>query len=136
MNRSPIKTLPYAFTEHGALMVAGILNTPRAIEMSLFVVRAFVKLREVLSAHKELSHKLDELERNVGKHDEAIKAIILTIRKLMEQKQKRKQGGSVSKEIRKSDIEAEYLDAMRRFQKFEGLIPAAIHGRTVNFKDD
>ena len=117
-------------------MVAGILNTPRAIEMSLFVVRAFVKLREVLSAHKELSHKLDELERNVGKHDEAIKAIILTIRKLMEQKQKRKQGGSVSKEIRKSDIEAEYLDAIRRFQKFEGLIPAAIHGRTVNFKDD
>jgi hypothetical protein len=84
------KVLPFAFTEHGAIMIATILNTPRAVEMSVFVVRAFVRLREMLSERKELSRKLEELERKIGKHDEAIKTIILSIRGLMVQKTKKK----------------------------------------------
>jgi hypothetical protein len=76
--------LPYAFTEHGAIMAASVLNTPRAIETSVYVVRAFVKLREVLSTHKELAGKLAELERKVGSHDAAIQSLVAAIRRLME----------------------------------------------------
>lgn len=77
------RNLPYAFTEHGAIMVASILNSPRAVEMSIFVVRAFIKLRELLYTHKQLAQKLIELEQNLGNHDKAIATIILTIRELM-----------------------------------------------------
>src|ERR1700685_3004017 len=54
---------PFAFTEHGAIMAATILNSPRAVEMSVFVVRAFVRLRELLASNSALARKLDELER-------------------------------------------------------------------------
>ncbi len=54
--------LPYVFTEHGAIMAATILNSPRATEMSVFIVRAFVELCEALSTHEELAKRLDELE--------------------------------------------------------------------------
>ena len=57
------KYLPHAFTEHGAIMAATILNSPRATDVSVYVVRAFVRLRETLSAHKELAAKLEELEQ-------------------------------------------------------------------------
>jgi hypothetical protein len=60
------KYLPTAFTEHGAIMAATILNTPRAIEMSVYVVRAFVKLRELLSLHAELARKPASLEKSVA----------------------------------------------------------------------
>src|SRR5262249_45057187 len=59
------KYAPYAFTEHGAIMAATILNSPRAIEVSVFVVRAFVKLRQLALDHKELAAKLAELERKL-----------------------------------------------------------------------
>jgi len=79
---------PFAFTEHGAIMAASVLNAPRAIEMSVFVVRAFVSLRETIAGHRELKAQLETLERHVGKkffeHDEAIKAIVRAIRELME----------------------------------------------------
>jgi hypothetical protein len=65
-------------------MAASVLNTPRAIETSVFVVRAFVKLREFLSTHKELAGKLAELERKVGSHDAAIQSLVTAIRRLME----------------------------------------------------
>jgi phage regulator Rha-like protein len=74
---------PYAFTEHGAIMVANVLNTPRAMEVSVYVVRAFVKLREMLATHKELAHKLAELERKLETHDEAIRSLVSAIRQLM-----------------------------------------------------
>ena len=78
------RALPYAFTEHGALMAASVLNTPRAVEVSLFVVRAFVQLRETLGAHKELAKRLDELEsrieRKFSSHDQAIAGILDAIR--------------------------------------------------------
>ena len=57
------KYLPYAFTEHGAIMAATILNSPRATEVSVYVVRAFVRLREVLASNKELAKRLDDLEQ-------------------------------------------------------------------------
>ena len=75
--------LPYAFTEHGAIMAATILNTPRAMEMSVFIVRAFVQLREALATHRQVAQKLDELERKVSSHDKAIAGVIDAIRQLM-----------------------------------------------------
>ena len=77
------KTLPYAFTEHGALMVATVLNTQRAVEISLYVVRAFVKLRELLASNKELAAKLNELEHKLESHDQAIAGLINAMRELM-----------------------------------------------------
>ncbi len=73
---------PFAFTEHGAIMAATILNSPRAVEMSVFVVRAFVRLREILASNSALARKLDELERKYQHHDEAITTILSAIRKL------------------------------------------------------
>jgi len=62
-------TLPYAFTEHGAIMAAAVLNTPLAVEVSVYVVRAFVRLREVLAGNKALAKKLNTLESKVETHD-------------------------------------------------------------------
>ena len=81
------KYLPYAFTEHGAIMAATILNSPRATEVSVYVVRAFVELRELLTGNKELALKLAELEsrieRKLDSHDQAIAGLINAIRELM-----------------------------------------------------
>jgi len=77
------KYMPYAFTEHGALMLGNVLKSERAVEVSLMVVRAFVHLRELVSGHKELSQKLNQLERKVGAHDKAIAELINAIRQLM-----------------------------------------------------
>lgn len=74
---------PYAFTEHGAIMAATVLNSPRAVEVSVYVVRAFVRLRRMLAGHKELAAKLDKLERKVGGHDRQIIALVDAIRQLM-----------------------------------------------------
>jgi hypothetical protein len=92
-NRSQIATgsqkhrdprfLPYAFTEHGALMAANVLSSTQAVEMSVLVVRAFVRMRHILTAHKELTRQLSELERKIGTHDEQIQVIFEAIRRLM-----------------------------------------------------
>lgn len=75
-HRDP-RLLPYAFTEHGAVMAANVLNSERAVAMSVYVVRAFVKLREVLASSDELAKKLDALERKLtGRLDTREKAII------------------------------------------------------------
>jgi hypothetical protein len=71
-----------AFTEHGAIMAATVLNSPRAIDVSVHVVRAFVQLRETLAANKALAQRLDELERRVGAHDRSITEILAAIRQL------------------------------------------------------
>lgn len=78
------RTRPYAFTEHGAIMAANVVNTPRAIQVGVYVVRAFVKLRAWLASHAELALKLAELERRVESHDEAIRSLVAAIRQLME----------------------------------------------------
>jgi hypothetical protein len=77
------KTLPYAFTEHGTIMAASILNSQRAIDVSLFVVRAFVRLRDFVATRKALSLKLEELERKVATHDESIRSVFQALRQLM-----------------------------------------------------
>ena len=74
---------PYAFTEHGALMLASVLNSRRAVDVSVFVVRAFVRLREMLSSHRELAKKVAELERKSKGHDEQIRSLVGAIRQLM-----------------------------------------------------
>jgi hypothetical protein len=74
---------PLAFTEHGAIMAATVLNSPRAVEMSVYVVRAFVRLRELLASNTVLARKLNELEGKLKNHDEAIVAILSAIRELM-----------------------------------------------------
>src|SRR5689334_7425856 len=74
--------LPHVFTEHGAIMAATILNTLQATDVSVFVVRAFVRLREMVAANKELSKKLDELEHRVSHHDETLTNIVKAIREL------------------------------------------------------
>jgi hypothetical protein len=83
---------PYAFTEHGAIMAATILNSPRAVQMSLYVVRAFVKLREVLASNRDLAQKLDQLERRLRTHDGAIMEILKAIRELMNPPQRKHRG--------------------------------------------
>ena len=77
------KFLPLAFTEHGSIMAATILNSTRAIEVSVYVVRAFVRLRELLASNKELARRLDQLEKKLGSHDQAIAGLVNTIRSLM-----------------------------------------------------
>jgi hypothetical protein len=76
--------LPLAFTEHGAIMAASVLHTPLAAEMSVFVVRAFVRMRCLLATHSGLAAKLAELERRVGAHDDALRELVAAIRQLLE----------------------------------------------------
>jgi hypothetical protein len=78
---------PRAFTEHGAIQASNILNTVQAVEMGVYVVRAFVKLRELLASNAELARRLDELEARLQKklttHDEAIAAMLSAMRQLL-----------------------------------------------------
>lgn len=84
------RKLPYVFTEHGAIMLASVLNTIIAVRASIQVVRVFVHLREILSTHKELAYKLNELERKIEKHDDEIRSIFEAIRQLMTPPEKTK----------------------------------------------
>jgi hypothetical protein len=77
------RTLATAFTERGALMAASVLNSPKAVEMSIQVVRAFVRLRHFLASHHQLAAKLDELERKIATHDTRIVALFDAVRGLM-----------------------------------------------------
>ena len=72
--------MPYAFTEHGAIMAANVLNSPGAIQASVEVVRTFVKLRQMLASNAELARRLDELE---SKYDRQFKVVFAAIRQLM-----------------------------------------------------
>ena len=81
---------PYAFTEHGAIMAATVLNSERAVQMSVFVVRAFVRLREMLATNRRLAGKIDELENRLDTNDSVILDIIAPIKELMTPKKKRR----------------------------------------------
>ncbi|MBE7501887.1 MAG: ORF6N domain-containing protein [Verrucomicrobiales bacterium] len=78
------RKLPWAFTEHGAIMLASVLNSPVAIEASVRVVRAFLSMREQLAASHELARKLIEVESHLAEHDEALKTLFAAIRRLIE----------------------------------------------------
>lgn len=90
------RKLPWAFTEHGAIQAANVLNSPRAVAMGVYVVRAFVKLRELLVTNRELARRLDELETRLDKrftdHDKAIAAILTAIRELMRPPEPQRRG--------------------------------------------
>jgi hypothetical protein len=77
------RKLPTVFTEHGAIMAANVLNSRRAIEASVYVVRAFVRLRQIMATNLEMADKLAELDRKVTGHDEAIQSLVRAIRQLM-----------------------------------------------------
>jgi hypothetical protein len=75
--------LPFAFTEHGAIMAATVLNSRRAVEMSIFVVRAFVRMRAALASSQKIIAKLRDIEKRVGDHDSDIREIMDAIREMM-----------------------------------------------------
>lgn len=77
------KALPYAFTEHGAIMAASILNSHTAVEVSVFVVRAFVKLRRSLASRGALTRRIAELEKRLSHHDRQIASIVQAIKQLI-----------------------------------------------------
>jgi phage regulator Rha-like protein len=81
--RGGARHLPYVFTEHGALMLGNVLKSSKAVEMSIVVVRAFVRMRQMLSTNIQMAHKLAEIDRRVSGHDENIKGLIVAIRRLM-----------------------------------------------------
>lgn len=89
------RTLPYAFTEHGAIMLASVLNSPIAVDMSVQIVRAFVIMRAQINSSQRISKKITELETKVSEHDENFKFIFDSIRKLLieDDKAKKKQIG-------------------------------------------
>lgn len=77
------KYLPYAFSEHGAIMAASVLNSPKAVEMSVFVVRAFVKMREQLAANAEILRRLAEIDKTLLEHNDALRTIWNQLRPLL-----------------------------------------------------
>ena len=90
----------FAFTEQGISMLSSVLNSYRAIQVNIAIIRTFVKLRQIISGHKELAHKLTELEHKFEKHDEDIIAIFNAIRQIMkdEEDKPKKQWGFVKHE--------------------------------------
>lgn len=74
---------PFAFTEHGAVMLATILNSPMAVAASIQVVRAFVRLRTILLEHKDLAQKIEQLEEKFGEHDKKFDAVFAALRQLL-----------------------------------------------------
>lgn len=83
IGRGGRRYLPFVFTEHGALMAATVLDSPRAVEVSIFVVRAFVELRRIIFDSDALGRRFDELERKLSTHDQAIAGILTAIRQMM-----------------------------------------------------
>ena len=77
------RKLPYVFTEQGVAMLSSVINSKRAIQVNIVIMRAFVKLRELLLTHKELAVKIDELEKKYEGHEEAIQQIFEAIRQLL-----------------------------------------------------
>ena len=77
------KYLPYAFTEQGVAMLSSVLNSERAIQVNIVIMRAFVKLKQVLATHRTLARKLEELEHRLEGHDQEIRSLFDAIRQLM-----------------------------------------------------
>ena len=75
---------PYAFTQEGIAMLSSVLNSPRAVQVNIAIMRAFVKLRELMISHKDLARKIEELEGKFNQHDENFIIVFKTIKKLLE----------------------------------------------------
>src|SRR6266404_1936915 len=81
--RMGVRRRPYAFTEQGVAMLSSVLNSRRAIDVNVAIMRAFVRLRQILSTNKELAAKLEKMERKLGEHDEHFRVVFDAIRQLM-----------------------------------------------------
>ncbi len=79
-----IKYLPYVFTEQGVAMLSSVLNSEKAIQVNILIMRAFTKLREIILTHKELDEKIEVLENKYAEHDQTIKTIFEAIKQLLE----------------------------------------------------
>lgn len=82
-NRGGRRYLPYVFTEHGVSMLSAVLNTEQAIKVSILIIDTFVKLREMLSSHKEIMLKLEDIEKRIGGHDEDIRTLFQALREIL-----------------------------------------------------
>ena len=100
------KYLPNAFTEHGAIMAANVLNSPRSVEMSIYVIRAFIKMRAVLAGQADLARRLAEIEKSLIGHDAALRDLYSKIRPLLlpPPEPKRREIGFHVKQVRESGI--------------------------------
>lgn len=85
-----VKYLPYAFNEQGIAMLSSVLRSERAIQVNILIIKTFVRLRHILSAHKELADKLNVLESRVGQHDQVIVEIVNEIKRIIEIKERPK----------------------------------------------
>lgn len=105
-SRGGRRKLPFAFTEHGAIMAANILNSNKAVQMSVLVVRAFVQIRKNIVSYGKITKRLQEIERKVARHDYNIEEIVEAIRQLMAppEKSKRSYGFSVEEPKIKYEI--------------------------------
>ncbi len=83
---------PYVFTEQGVAMLSTVLHSDRAIEVNIAIMRAFVKLRKILSTHRDLAQKVKKLEQKVGQHDQTIQAVFDAIKRLMDSPEEKKKG--------------------------------------------
>jgi hypothetical protein len=112
---SNIKHLPHVFTEHGAIMAATVLNSAKAVQAAIFVVRAFVKLRELLASHRDLAKRLEQVEtelkqqlvaqdRKLSTHEQAITGIFKTLRELMNPPQVRAIGFTADLGLKKPAV--------------------------------
>jgi hypothetical protein len=97
--RAHLRFRPYAFTEHGAVMLAAVLSSPVAVQASVTVVRAFVRLRELLSSNEQFRRKLDEIERQLSDHDQKITVAFDAIRQLMDESQDEEETEAKRKKI-------------------------------------
>jgi hypothetical protein len=83
-------SLPYAFTEHGVAMLANVLKSEQAVRVSIMIIKVFIRLKELISSHKGILYKIEELEQRIGRHDKEIQAILEAIRRLMREDEKPK----------------------------------------------
>jgi hypothetical protein len=82
-SRMAFRKRPYAFTEQGVAMLSSVLHSERAVEVNIAIMRAFVRLRQIMSTHKDLAAKLEKLESKLGEHDEHFQVVFEAIRQLM-----------------------------------------------------
>ena len=78
------RKLPYVFTEHGVAMLSSVLNSRQAVQMNVLIIRAFVKLREMLATHKELAQKIDDIERQQKEHGRQLDAVYSVVKRLID----------------------------------------------------
>ena len=81
-SRGGRRTLPYAFTEHGVAMLSSVLNSPRAVQMNILMIRAFIKLREVLATHQDLARKIEQVELQQKEHGRQLEGVCNMVRRL------------------------------------------------------